>query len=683
MASVKKFFQIILVGFRWIFGILFLLLSLLTLRNIAEYYTITPIFLTLGCALIPPINNFVKHKLNINLHTYFVSIYAFSDTLIRFINNSYYQSFSSFIIGVFFMPQIFSKFISLLKVKNKMAIFFIGLVSYLAFSLVFSSVGIAFNLTPSVEVQQIKSLIDQNRTSEALKVYKIASPPTDDWIIQNNAKLDPPFLYILADRIFDKNKQDAIFWFSLGKYRSYYDGFRCKDSTSRSGLSLLGNFAPKTAEYINSHTQELMDITPKVIEYDKQHPSTNSPRWICAHGINNFIDGAETGIVDKAEWSTIKANIANALTQSVEMYKKRIEKEQKLKKSGLIIKKGNLQNSSGDAFKISDNEILFIPKDLGSDKSIEIFDVNSGNTEIFNSNFQKRYNSELTLLNNQTILQTGGAKGASKNGEELEVQKIDIIAKSVSVNGNIKHKREKHTATFLNDGNILIVGGGAGEFKWENNKRTNLIEPTGKAEIYNPKTGTSEYVGEMNHPRWNHSALLLPDGKVLIAGGSKYFVDDKDLNLIDEKFIEIYNPSTKIFEIAGKLNNDMEKPTLILLPDNKVLILGNKNNGSEANPEIFDLKTGKTEELILKGFKVGSHDALLLNDGNVFIFGPNEYRSGTSYCEILNPNTKTFKIIDNIQDQRINPNLTLLPDGRVVVMGGREKSVLLINPAAW
>lgn len=184
------------------------------------------------------------------------------------------------------------------------------------------------------KVNIIKALIEQGKIADAIGYYKtINSPEVNKWIIKNNTKLEPPFLYILSDKIFDKDKDNAMFWFSVGKYRSYYDAFRCVDTSAQQGRAFLPMYAPNTAKYINEHTEKLIEITPKVIEFDKKYPPTNSPRWICAHGINNFINGADTGYIDKSEWPALKEKIETNLMKSIEIYKKKVEEQKKLEAS--------------------------------------------------------------------------------------------------------------------------------------------------------------------------------------------------------------------------------------------------------------------------------------------------------------------------------------------------------------
>src|SRR5580700_8651644 len=89
--------------------------------------------------------------------------------------------------------------------------------------------------------------------------------------------------------------------------------------------------------------------------------------------------------------------------------------------------------------------------------------------------------------------------------------------------GSLITPRTGHTATLLTNGKVLIAGGAV------------LSNVLNTAELYDPGSGTFAYTGNMTTPRASHTATLLPDGRVLIVGGSEGY---------PSTFTEIYDPST-------------------------------------------------------------------------------------------------------------------------------------------
>lgn len=137
--------------------------------------------------------------------------------------------------------------------------------------------------------------------------------------------------------------------------------------------------------------------------------------------------------------------------------------------------------------------------------------------------------------------------------------------------------RAAHTATLLTNGKVLIAGG------W-----VDIGATTATAELYDPRGGFMP-TGDMTTPRYYHTATLLPDGRVLIAGGNMR----DGLALLPSNSAEIYDPSTGTFAATGNMLGDHVCQQAHLLGNGKVLVAGGYDaKGGVSNAELYDPATG-------------------------------------------------------------------------------------------
>src|SRR6185369_7831042 len=132
-------------------------------------------------------------------------------------------------------------------------------------------------------------------------------------------------------------------------------------------------------------------------------------------------------------------------------------------------------------------------------------------------------------------------------------------------------RRDDATATLLPDGRVLIVAG------------TNNDICVGTAEIYDPTSNVFTASKSTISPRRFHTATLLPSGLVLIAGGVNSATNANTTN-----DAQLYDPATDTFTTAGSMGTARYYHTATLLGDGRVLIAGGYNDqGVVETAEIY------------------------------------------------------------------------------------------------
>lgn len=216
--------------------------------------------------------------------------------------------------------------------------------------------------------------------------------------------------------------------------------------------------------------------------------------------------------------------------------------------------------------------------------------------------------------------------------------------------------RSGHTATLLHDGTVLLAGGMLrnGDF-------------TATAETYDPKTSRFTPTKDMAVGRVGAAATLLPSGRVLIVGG---------WNITDDA--EIYDPASRSFARVSHMNQKRARPTATLLNDGTVLVAGGEVDSdtlaTTASAELFDERTGNFTSINAMHIPRATHTATLLRDGRVLIVGGATGRNNiTDAAEVYDPKKRTFTLAGRLSVPRYKHAACLLNDGSVLVVGGSNE----------
>ena len=235
--------------------------------------------------------------------------------------------------------------------------------------------------------------------------------------------------------------------------------------------------------------------------------------------------------------------------------------------------------------------------------------------------------------------------------------------------------RGGHTATLLGNGQVLVAGGAWDEANpgvWDPD--TGAFTPTPMpAEIFDPATGTWAPTPRMVAARWNHTATQLRDGRVLVTGGLGY-----ELGFIWNPVAstEIFDPATGTWSPAAPMHTARFFHAAVALPDGRVLVSGGwELVFSEASVEIYDPASDAwTLAASMHAARVG-HTATLLPDGRVLVVGGAGDEGWPLAAEVFDEASGGWSVTaGELGRARASHSAVALPDGRVLVACGIDPS---------
>jgi len=232
--------------------------------------------------------------------------------------------------------------------------------------------------------------------------------------------------------------------------------------------------------------------------------------------------------------------------------------------------------------------------------------------------------------------------------------------------GALRFGRALQSATLLRDGEVLVVGG-----EGDSIDSGGAFPPLASAEIYAPRQGRWRATAAMAHPREEHMAVLLPDGRVLVVGGRA------GLDATTLASAEIYDPRRAAWARAGSMQDARYAAAVASLPNGEVLIAGGegKGLGPLSHPlrgaELYDPRRGIWRRTGAMHVARVDAAAAILPDGRVLVMGGDDnYEHVVATAEVYDPRRGTWTLTTPMHGARAQAEATTLVDGRVLVAGG-------------
>ncbi len=280
-----------------------------------------------------------------------------------------------------------------------------------------------------------------------------------------------------------------------------------------------------------------------------------------------------------------------------------------------------------------------------------------------------RFFHTATLLQKGKVLIAGGSSSADTSGLPTNalttVELYDQATRKFTATGSMKAPRYYHTALLLQNGRVLIAGG------------QNSTGTLATAELYNPVFGTFSTISPpMSTRRIFHTATLLSNGQVLIAGGSSA-VDKAPVAI---NTAELYDPATGTFPTVLSLIDSRFDHTATLLVNGMVLLAGGIGSGGVFPfPQIFTSANNGITTLKPLITPRRQHTATLLKDGRVLIAGGVDNNlTSIAASEIY---SGFFIASGSMNTARRGHVAALLLDGTVLISGGESAAGTFLNSA--
>lgn len=274
-----------------------------------------------------------------------------------------------------------------------------------------------------------------------------------------------------------------------------------------------------------------------------------------------------------------------------------------------------------------------------------------------------------TLLQDGRVLVLGG-RGADALSTLASCELFDPKKSRWSACAPLTVARSHHAATLLDDGRVLVTGGTTHESVEGKNRFVALAS----VEAYDPKKNKWTALPPMSDARNGHTATLLLDGTVLVVGGAR----EQRQHLAT---VERFDPKTNTWRAEAPLALARWMHSAVRASDGDVVVVGGRSNAAEqgkgpgvsvASVEHFDVKTS-TWSALPEMSEPRQRTAVIAEatDAGVIVIGGQTATSSTNYAETWAPGFTEWRPFENHLSMSLSAHTgTRLPGGDLVVIGG-------------
>jgi N-acetylneuraminic acid mutarotase len=243
----------------------------------------------------------------------------------------------------------------------------------------------------------------------------------------------------------------------------------------------------------------------------------------------------------------------------------------------------------------------------------------------------------------------------------------------------LNEARSSHTATLLPDGRVLVAGGLQNDWDDDDENERRVLA---SVELFDPATEAWSPGPAMHTRREEHSATLLRDGRVLVVGGHNAAGGYRVL-----ASAEVFDPGTNVWTPLGDSIGASGRNSATLLSDGRVLVVGTTQPGDRfpQAATIFDPATGNWSPVARERRVLVGHVAIALGDGTVLVAGGAELQEGppnaASVALIYDPQADEWISVGPMASPVHTATAARLPDGRII-LAAAEGMAQIFDPGS-